>query len=79
MFWSKTKSKTKCEVSRIGVMKGVQVAVCGMKYIDLKIDTIKILETHFSYSELIAREKKIKGSIKYTRSLKIVENETAYN
>ena len=77
MFWSKTKSKTKCEVSRIGVMKGVQV--CGMKYIDLKIDTIKILETHFSYSELIAREKKIKGYIKYTRSLKIVENETAYN
>ena len=60
MFWSKTKSKTKCEVSRIGVMKGVQVAVCGMKYIDLKIDTIKILETHFSYSELIAREKKLK-------------------
>ena len=79
MFWSKTKSKTKCEVSRIDVMKGVQVAVCGMKYIDLKIDTIKILETHFSYSELIAREKKIKGYIKYTRSLKIVENETAYN
>ena len=60
-------------------MKGVQVAVCGMKYIDLKIDTIKILETHFSYSELIAREKKIKGYIKYTRSLKIAENETAYN
>ena len=50
-----------------------------MKYIDLKIDTIKILETHFSYSELIAREKKIKGYIKYTRSLKIMENETAYN
>ena len=79
MSWAKAKSKTKCEVSRIGVMKGVQVAVCGMKYIDLKIDTIKILETHFSYSELIAREKKIKGYIKYTRSLKIVENETAYN
>ena len=32
-----------------------------MKYIDLKIDTIKILETHFLYSELIAREKKLKA------------------
>ena len=50
-----------------------------MKYIDLKIDTIKILETHFLSSELIAREKKIEGYNKYTRSLKIMENETAYN
>ena len=47
---------TKCEASGIGVLKGVQVAVCGMKYINLKIDSIKILGIHFSYNELIARE-----------------------
>ena len=49
---------TKCEVSGIVVLKGVQVAVHGMKYINLRIDTIKILGIHFSYNELIAREKK---------------------
>lgn len=48
---------TKCEVSGIGVLKGVQMAVCGMKYINLKVDSIKILGIHFSYNELIAREK----------------------
>ena len=42
---------TKCEVSRICVLKGAQVAVCGMKYINLKIDTIKILGIRFSYNE----------------------------
>ena len=50
---------TKCEVSGIGVLKEVQVAGCGMKYINLKIDTIKILGIHFSYNELITREKKM--------------------
>ena len=47
---------TKCDVSGIGVLEGVQVAVCGMKYINLKVDTIKILGINFSYNELIARE-----------------------
>ena len=70
---------TKCEVSGIGVLKGVQVAVCGMKYINLKVDTIKILGIHFSYNELIAREKIFLKAISNARSLKIVENETAYN
>ena len=45
------------EVSGICVLKEVQLAVCGMNYINLKIDTIKILGIHFSYNELIAREK----------------------
>ena len=48
---------TKCEVFGMGVLKGVQVAACGMKYINLKIDTVKSLGIHFSYNELIAREK----------------------
>ena len=56
---------TKCELSGIGALKGVQLAVCGMKYINLTIDTIKILGIHFSYNELIAREQERKVSKSY--------------
>ena len=42
---------SKCEITGIGVLKGVQVAVCGMRCVDLKNDTLKILVTHFSYNE----------------------------
>ena len=41
---------TKCKVSGIGVLKEVHVAVCGMKYINLEIDTMKILGIYFSYN-----------------------------
>ena len=48
---------TKSEITSIGVLKGVQVAVCGMRCIDLNIDTLKILCTHFSYGEKLKEEK----------------------
>ena len=48
---------TKSEIASIGVLKGVQVAVCGMCCIDLKIDTLKILGTHFSYNKKLKEEK----------------------
>ena len=35
----------------------VQVAVCGMRCIDLNVDTLKILGTHFSYNEKLKEEK----------------------
>ena len=38
-------------------MVGVNVAVCGMKYIDLESNTIKILGTFFSYSEILRNQK----------------------
>ena len=44
---------TKCEVAGIGVLKGVQVAVCGMKYIDLRNEAIKILGAYISYNQKI--------------------------
>ena len=34
------------------------MAVCGMRCIDLNIDTLKILGTHFSYNEKLKEEKK---------------------
>ena len=38
-------------------MKGVKVAVCAIKCVDLVLDTIKILETHFSYNEKLKEER----------------------
>ena len=33
------------------------MAVCGLRCIDLNIDTLKILGTHFSYNEKLKEEK----------------------
>ena len=58
MYFSGLKPNlTKSEIAGIGVLKGVQVAVCGMRYIDLNADTLKILGTHFSYNEKLKEEK----------------------
>ena len=48
---------SKCEVTGIGVLKVIQVAVCGMRCVDLKNDTLKILVTHFSYNEKLKEER----------------------
>ena len=48
---------TKCEVAGIKVLKGVSVAVCAMRCIDLNIDALKILVTHFSCNEKLKEEK----------------------
>ena len=48
---------TKCEVAGIGVLKGVQVAVCGMKCIDLRNEAIKILGVYFSNNQKIKDDK----------------------
>ena len=50
---------TKSEIVGIGILKVVQVAVCGMRCIDLNVDTLKILGTHFSYNKKLKEEKKI--------------------
>ena len=47
---------TKCEVAGIGVLKGVQLVVCDMKYIDLKNEAIKKLGVYFSCNQ------KLKGN-----------------
>ena len=50
---------SKCEIAGIGVLKGVKVAVCGIQCVDLVLDTIKILGTHFSYNEKLKEERNI--------------------
>ena len=47
---------TKCEIAGIGALKGVQVAVCGMRCIDLCNEAIEILGTYFSYNSSIKEE-----------------------
>ena len=36
---------SKCEIAGTGVLKGVKVAVCGIRCVELVLDTIKILGT----------------------------------
>ena len=50
-------TSSKCEITGIGVLKVVQVAVCGVRCVDLKTDTLKILGTYFSYDEKLKDEK----------------------
>ena len=58
MYFSGLKpNSTKSEIVGIGVLKGVQVAICGMRCTDLNIDALKILGTHFSYNEKLKEEK----------------------
>ena len=47
---------TKCEIAAIVALKGVQVAVCGMRCIDICNEAIKILGTYFSYNSRIKEE-----------------------
>ena len=53
----------KCEVAAIGSLKRVKMAVCGIKSIDLTIETIKILGVHFSYNQKLQTQKKFVKSI----------------
>ena len=48
---------TKSEIVGIGVLKGVQVPVYGMRCIDLNINALKRFGTHFSYNEKLKEEK----------------------
>ena len=49
--------KTKCEIGGIGVLNGVQVALCGMKCVNLNNETVKILGVHFSYNKNLEQDK----------------------
>ena len=48
----------KCDAAGIGSLKGVKMVVCGIKCIDLRTKTIKILGAHFSYNQKLKTKKK---------------------
>ena len=47
----------KSETASIRVLKGFQVALCGMRCIDRNNDTLKILSTHFSYNKKLKEQR----------------------
>ena len=50
-------NKTKCEIAGIGVLNGVQVALCGMKCLNLNNETVKKLGADFSYNKNLEQDK----------------------
>ena len=56
LFSGLTPNLIKCEIAGIEALKGVQVAVCGMRCNDLCNEAIKILITYFSYNSRIKEE-----------------------
>ena len=64
-----------CDITGIGVLKGVQVEFCGMRCVYLTNNTLKVLGTHFAYNEETDRGRKSLHSCnKYSRSTKNMEN-----
>ena len=54
---------SRCEEAGTGLLKGVKVAVCGIKCIDLTKDAIKIIKIFFSYDENIELEQNFEKTI----------------
>ena len=62
-------NKSKWEIAGIGVLKGVKVALCGMRCVSLYEDTIKILGIHYSYNKQIENDENFKKYIAKTENV----------
>ena len=62
-------NKSKCEIASIGVLKGVKVALGGMRCVNLHEDTNKILGIHYSYNKQLENDENFK---KYTTKIENV-------
>ena len=47
---------SKCKIAGIGGMKVVNVALCGMQWINLKKRSLNVLGIHFSYNKKLEQE-----------------------
>ena len=56
-------NKSKCEIAGIGIKRGVKVAFCGVKSIDLLNEPIKILGINYSYNEKVLIDSNFKDVI----------------
>ena len=56
-------NKSKCEIASLGALKGVQVALCGMRCIDLMSNIVKILGICYSYNEKLEIQENFKSHI----------------
>ena len=50
-------NKSKCELSGIGVKKGVNTALCNVENVNLATDSVRILGVHYSYNNDIFQDK----------------------
>ena len=50
-------NKEKFEIAGVAILNRVQVALCGMKCINLKSETVKILGVHFLYNKNLEQDK----------------------
>ena len=62
-FSSLKPNKSKCKIAGIGVLKGVKVALCGMRCVNLCKNTIKILGIHYSYNKQLENDENFKKYI----------------
>ena len=56
-------NKSKCEIARVGLLKGVNVALCGMECANLEKDAIKILGIHYSYNQALEKDQNFTDQI----------------
>ena len=49
-------SKSKCEITGIGVLREIKVVFCGMTCVNLPEDTIKILAIHYSFNKQLGND-----------------------
>ena len=54
----------KCEIARIGVLKNVNVALCGMKNSNPTKESAKNVDVHISYNQ------KIQDDLNFTKTIK---------
>ena len=54
---------SKCEITNIESLKGVETTVCGMQYIDLIKESVKIIRISFSYNKTIQNELNFRTTI----------------
>ena len=64
-------NKSKCVVAEIGALERTKLALCGLKCIDWRLNTVKILGIHFSYNKKIENNENF---LKHITSLEKVLN-----
>ena len=60
-------NNSKCEIAAIGVLKGVKVALCGIRCVNLHEDTIEILGIHYSYNKQLVSDNISKSTLQKLR------------
>ena len=56
-------NKAQCEIAGIELLKGVNVAHCGMECVNPEKDTIKILGIHYSYNQALENDQNFTDQI----------------